>query len=109
MFSTKETRNQVRALIHVTMLHNLSKSFHFGMCLHDSLLHNYIVVGVRENQAHKRMLQHTTLILRQCVNISCSCEATSTQLTAMEDLVETEQTNKSRIKITNRNSIKRVK
>lgn len=59
----------MRALIHVTMLHNLSKSFHFGMCLHDFVLHNYIAVGVRENQAHKRMLQHTTLILKQCVNM----------------------------------------
>ena len=55
----------------------------------DSLIRDRIVVGIKDNGSHKRLLQEAKLTLNTCIVICRSSEATAAQLQAMgtqEDL-----------------------
>ena len=60
----------------IIVLHNLAKSCNFCEYLHDSLLCDCIVLGVRCNLTHKRLLQNIAETFQQRVDICHSCEAT---------------------------------
>ena len=69
--------------IYVTALRNLSKTCNFCECLHDSLIREQIVMGVRDNAIRKQLLQEKKLTLNTCIDICRSAKATASQLKAM--------------------------
>ena len=64
---------------YVTALRTLSKTCNFRV-LENSLIRGRIVIGVRENQARKMLLQVSKLTLRKCIDICRSYETSSHQL-----------------------------
>lgn len=97
VFNKRDQEQGERIDSYITMRHNLMKSCNFCEYLHDSLLCK--VLGVRDNQARKRILQLSTLNLGQCIDICQSCEATTTQLKAMRDLNVTDEINSIKTKL----------
>ena len=66
----------------------LAKTCNYGSLL-DSLIRDRIVVGIKDNDTRKRLLQEAKLTLNKCIDICRSSEATAAQLQAMgnqEDL-----------------------
>ena len=64
---------------YVTALRTLAKTCNFGI-LEDSLIRDRIVIGVKDNQARKKLLQVSKLTLKECIDICRSYETTSHQL-----------------------------
>ena len=64
---------------YVTALRTLAKTCSFGV-LENSLIRDRIVIGVRDNQAHKKLLQVSKLTLKECIDICRSYETSSQQL-----------------------------
>ena len=64
---------------YVTALRTLAKTCNFG-ALEDSLIRDRIVIGVKDNQARKKLLQVSKLTLKDCIDICRSYETTSLQL-----------------------------
>ena len=64
---------------YVTALRTLAKMCNFGI-LEDSLIRDRIVIGVKDNQARKKLLQVSKLTLKDCIDICRSYETTSHQL-----------------------------
>ena len=64
---------------YVTALRTLAKTCNFGV-LEDSLIRDRIVIGVKDNQTRKKLLQVSKLTLKDCVDICRSYETTSHQL-----------------------------
>ena len=62
---------------YVTALRTLAKTCNF---LEDSLIRDRIVIGVKDNQARKKLLQVSKLTLKDCIDICRSYETTSHQL-----------------------------
>ena len=60
----------------------MAKTCNYGSLL-DSLIRDRIVVGIRDNGTHKRLLQEPKLTLTRCIDICRSSEATALQLQAM--------------------------
>ena len=67
---------------YVATLRTLAKTCNYGSLL-DSLIRDRIVVGIRDNGTHKRLLQEPKLTLTRCIDICRSSEATALQLQAM--------------------------
>lgn len=73
---------------YVGSLRALAKSCNYGSLL-DSLICDRIVVVIRGNCTHRRIVQEAKLSLNKCIDICRSSEATAAQLQAMgnqEDL-----------------------
>ena len=64
---------------YVTALRTLAKTCNFGV-LENSLIRDRIVIGVRDNQARKKLLQVSKLTLKECIDICRSYETSSQQL-----------------------------
>jgi len=54
--------------VYVTALRTLAKTCNFGI-LEDSLIRDRIVIGVKDNQARKKLLQVSKLTLKDCIDI----------------------------------------
>lgn len=67
---------------YLASLRSLAKSCNYGE-LTDSLIRDRIVVGIRENNVRKKLLQENKLTLAKCINICRANEKTSQQLKAM--------------------------
>ena len=65
---------------HVTALRTLAKTCNFCDCMHDSILRDRIVLGIRDKHTRKRLLQERKLDLKKCIDICRSTEATNSQL-----------------------------
>ena len=65
---------------YVTALRTLAKTCHFCDCMHDSILRDRIVLGIRDKHTRKRLLQERKLDLKKCIDICRSTEATNSQL-----------------------------
>ena len=63
---------------YLTALRTLAKACNFG-ALEDSLIRNRIVIGVKDNQARKKLLQVSQLALKDCIDTCRSYETTSLQ------------------------------
>ena len=83
IFNKRLQESDESIYIYVTALRNLEKTCTFCECLHDSLIRDQIVMGVRDNAIRKRLLQERKLILNTCIDICRSTEATASQLKAM--------------------------
>ena len=64
---------------YVTALCMLGKTCNFGV-LENSLIRDRIVIGVRDNQARKKLLQVSKLKLKECIDICRSYETSGQQL-----------------------------
>ena len=65
---------------YVTALRNLAQSCNFCKCLHDSLIRDQIVIGIRDNATRKRLLQERQLTLSKAIDTCRGAEATASQL-----------------------------
>ena len=63
--------------VYVTELRKLARNCEFGE-LHDSIIRDRIVCGVRSNEVRKRVLREKDLNLEQAVEMCKSCEITET-------------------------------
>ena len=73
---------------YVTDLRNLAKSCKFCDCLGESLLRDRIVMGVRDLETRKKLLEIKNLKLSACIDLCRSIEATNTQLASVSDMKE---------------------
>ncbi|XP_074632395.1 uncharacterized protein LOC141890718 [Acropora palmata] len=64
---------------YVMALRTLAKTCNFGV-LENSLIRDRIVIGVRDNQTRKNLLQVSKLTLKECIDICRSYETSSHQL-----------------------------
>ena len=64
---------------YVTALRTLAKTCNFGV-LENSLIRDRIVIGVRDNQTRKKLLQVSKLTLKECIDICRSYETSNHQL-----------------------------
>lgn len=64
---------------YVTALRTLAKTCNFGV-LENSLIRDRIVIGVRDSQARKKLLQVSKLTLKECIDICRSYETSSQKL-----------------------------
>lgn len=64
---------------YVTALRTLGKTCNFGV-LENSVIRDRIVIGVRDNQTRKKLVQASKLTLREYTGICRSCETSSQQL-----------------------------
>lgn len=72
--------------MYVTDLKSKAKDCEFGD-LHDSLIRDRIVCGVREDQLKGRLLRETDLTLKKAIDICRASEITSSQMKALNDEV----------------------
>ena len=63
---------------YVTALRSLAKTWNFGV-LENSLIRDRIVIGVRDNQTRKKLLQVSKLTLKECIDICRSYETSNQQ------------------------------
>ena len=68
---------------YTTVLRTMAKSCNFCDCLHDQLIRDRMVLGVRDQQTRKKLLQERNLTLQRCIDICKSAEITSSQLKSM--------------------------
>ena len=82
---------------YVSELIVLAKTCNFGD-LHDSLLRDRIVLGIRNNQTRKKLLQTRNLTLAACIDTCRAAEATDLQASAIDNVQSTPEANVSAIK-----------
>lgn len=68
---------------YVTALKTLAKTCNFCQCLHDSLIRDQIIIGIRDNTVRKRLLQERKLTLNRCIDMCRSAEATTSRMKTM--------------------------
>ena len=82
----------------VTALRTLAQSCTFCSCLHDSLVRDRLLLGIRNSGTRKKLLQEKKLTLSRAIDICKSSEATSRQMKTMaekpEDVVAFDSTSK---------------
>lgn len=64
----------------VTALRTLAKTCNFCDCMHDSIIRDRIVLGIKDKHTRKRLLQERKLTLKTCIDLCKSNEATNVQL-----------------------------
>ena len=70
---------------YVACLRSLAQTCGFCECLSVSLLRDRIVLGVKNNNLRKRLLQERKLDLKKCIDICRSSKAASSQLKNISD------------------------
>ena len=70
---------------YIATLRSLPKTCGFCKCLADSLLRDRIVLGVKNNNLRKRLLQERKLDLKKCIDICRSTEAAPSQLKSISE------------------------
>ena len=75
---------------YLTALRNLAESCNFCTFpnMSDSLLRDRIVLGIRNEDARKRLLQERKLDLKKCIDICRTSESATTQLRAIGGKLE---------------------
>ena len=80
VFNSRDQEADESIDAYVTVLPKLAQTYNFCACLHDSVIRDRIVLGVRSKQLRKRLLQERKLTLTKCIDICRSTEATSSRL-----------------------------
>ncbi|CAB4018506.1 Retrovirus-related Pol poly from transposon, partial [Paramuricea clavata] len=81
--------------LYVTVLRKLAKTCNFGT-LENSLIRDRLVVGIRDNNIRKRLLQVSKLTLKDAIDICRSYESTCLQLKAMSQEAEVHKVDKAK-------------
>ena len=88
MFNIRDQESAESIDSYVTVLRTLVKSCNFCDCLHDTLIRDRIVIGVRDQQTRKRLIQERKLTLTKCIDICRGAEASSSQLKVMNNATD---------------------
>lgn len=83
VFNSRSQEAEESIDAYVAALRKLAHTCNFCPCLHDTLIRDRIVLGVRSKQLRKRLLQERKLTLIKCIDLCRSSEATSSQLQAI--------------------------
>ena len=83
VFNSRDQHADENIDAYVTTLRTLAKTCKFCDCLNETLLRDRIVVGIRNNQVRKKLLQVRDLTLVRCIDICRSSEATESHLKVM--------------------------
>ncbi|XP_064613329.1 uncharacterized protein K02A2.6-like [Liolophura sinensis] len=75
---------------YVAVLRTLAKTCNYGQ-LEDSLIRDRIVVGIRDNNTRKRLLQDARLTLKSCIDVCRAHESASQQMKSMASVDEVQQ------------------
>ena len=78
MFNSRDQKEGESIDAYVGALRTLAQRCNFCTCLHDSLIRDRIVLGVRESETRKRLLRQTKLTLHKCIEIVKSDEVSNT-------------------------------
>ena len=93
LFNSRSHKEDESTNHYVLALRTLAKSCNFCQCLHDSLLRDRIVFGVKEPALRKKLLQERQLILEKAIDICKSGETTAQHL---KDLATATDANETR-------------
>ena len=77
---------------YVTVLRKLAQTCNFCSCLHDSLMRDRLVLGIRDESIRKKLLQEKKLSLSRAVDIGRSGETTSMRLKELKNKAATSGT-----------------
>ena len=83
IFNSRNRESDETIDVYVAALRKLAQTCNFCECLHDTLITDRIVLGVKSKQLRKRLLQERKLTLSKCADICRSSEATTSQLQAI--------------------------
>ena len=92
MFNSRDQEADEFIDAYVAALRKSALTCNLCSCLHDSIIRDGIVLGVRSKQLRKRLLQERKRALSKCIDVCRSMEATSSQLQAISG-TETEDVN----------------
>ena len=73
---------------YVGELRTLAQTCNFCTCLHDTLIRDRIVLGLRDGGTRKRLLRQGKLTLQKCIEIGKSDEVSNTQLKNMDQTTQ---------------------
>ena len=82
VFSRRDQEMNESVDTYVTALRKLAKTCDYG-ALTDSLIRDWMVVGIDDNSTRKKLLQSSKLTLDQFIDISRSTETSARQLKVM--------------------------
>ena len=74
---------------YVTVLRKLAQTYNFCNCLHDSLIRDRLVLGIRDESIRKKLLQEKKLSLSRAVDIGRSGETTTMRLKELKNKAAT--------------------
>ena len=99
LFNKREQQEGESIDQYVAELRILAQSCNFCNCLHDSLIRDRIVLGIKDSGARKRLLQQQQLTLQRCIDICKASEASNTQIKSLgqsvkEDVRKVKEKNK---------------
>jgi len=79
-FNSRNQEDNESIDAYVTALRTLAKTCNFCDCMHDSIIRDRIVLGIKDKQTRKRLLQERKLTLKTSIDLCKSSEATNVQL-----------------------------
>ena len=79
MFNSRDQNNE-SIDVYINDSRNLARNCNFCECMHDSLLRDRLVMGIRDKSTRNKLLQITNLTLQQTVDICRVAEATDARL-----------------------------
>ena len=79
-FNSRNQEENESIDVYVTALRTLAKTCNFCDCMQDTIIRDRIVLGIRDKQTRKRLLQERKLTLKKCIDLCKSSEATNAQL-----------------------------
>ena len=80
LFNSRDQEPDESIDAYVAALRKLAQTCNLCSCLHNGIIRDRLVLGVRSKQLRKRHLQERKLTLSKCIDIYRSTEATSLQL-----------------------------
>lgn len=83
VFNKRDQRKDEPIEDYVAALRTLAKTCNFTPAMHDSLLRDRIVIGIRDQATREKLLQERDLTLQACIDHCRSAESTSHQMRAM--------------------------
>ena len=70
---------------YVTVLRKLAQTCNFCSCLHDSLIRDWLVLGIRDESIQKKLLQEKKLSLSRAIDVGRSGETTNMHLKELKN------------------------
>lgn len=80
VFNSRDQKEGESIDTYVGELRTLAQSCNFCMCLHDTLIQDQIVLGLRDRGTRKRLLRQGKLTVQKCIEIAKSDEVSNTQI-----------------------------
>ena len=90
LFNKREQQEGESIDQYAAELRILAQSCNFCNCLHDSLIRDRIVLGIKDSRTHKRLLQQQQLTLQCCIDICKASEASNAQIKLLGQSVKEE-------------------